>query len=168
MQRPRSSLLQEAESSRRRSSLANVRRSNVTGRSSDSQTTIRRAFSPGMQFQFRQWQKKWRIDRVWSQRRGRPGFSPEFPVHRLPDGQAVTNNAIRFKGPNLSDRRPGVKPRPKVGRLPGYRGFDTVSRQDCYLWRNTFPFNRAVLILLASQVSQQQFTCRTSRAVRSY
>jgi hypothetical protein len=85
----------------------------VDGRSSDSQASNCRAFS--LEFSNRlektgNGNRNGQIDSAWSQRRGRPGFAPEFPVHRPPSvGQSVTNDAIRFKASNLSDGVAGVK-----------------------------------------------------------
>ncbi len=79
----------------------------VVGRSSDSQASTCLAFSPRCSGNGN---RNGQIDSAWSQRRGRPGFAPEFPVHRPPSlGQPVTSDAVRFNAPNLSDGDAGVK-----------------------------------------------------------
>ena len=102
-----------AESSRRCSSLANDHRSNVlvgllTPRLRSALPSHRTSGNG---------KRIGPIDNVWLQRRGRPGLAPEFPVHRPPSKRPVTNNAIRFNGPNLSERPPGVNQQSKTAVL---------------------------------------------------
>jgi len=67
------------------------------GRSSDSQASSTLAFSPpsglprsgGCQ---RQWRKERAPSAAWSQRRGRPGLTPEFPVRRPIQQERPTTN----------------------------------------------------------------------------